>query len=48
MDDLGFYTSLNLTGSDVANPCGLVARSYFNDTFSMLLPDDDVEIELDQ
>ena len=35
MEDLGFETTLNLTESDPANPCGLVAKSYFNDTFEL-------------
>jgi hypothetical protein len=38
MGDLGFYTSLLLGPKDVANPCGLVAQSIFNDTFFLLPP----------
>lgn len=41
MDDLGFYTTLNLTEDDPANPCGLVAKSYFNDTYLMLTPENE-------
>ena len=26
----------NLTGSDIANPCGLIAKSYFNDEFILI------------
>lgn len=39
MSDLGFYTSLDLQQDDVANPCGLVSKSYFNDTFTLIYPD---------
>ena len=38
MDDLGLATTLNLTGGAVANPCGLIAKSYFNDTYQLFLP----------
>jgi hypothetical protein len=38
MEDLGFFTTLDLKNSDPANPCGLVAKSYFNDTFSLVAP----------
>mmetsp|Transcript_35451 Transcript_35451/g.35114 ORF Transcript_35451/g.35114 Transcript_35451/m.35114 type:complete len:190 (+) Transcript_35451:267-836(+) len=36
--DLGFtqsYGGVTLDPSAAANPCGLIARSFFNDTFSM-------------
>ena len=36
MQDLGFYTTLNISSSAPANPCGLVAKSYFNDTYSIV------------
>lgn len=48
MDDLGFYTSLDLDGNDPANPCGLFAKAYFNDTFSLLSqnsPNEEIPIE---
>lgn len=38
MSDLGLINTLNLTGGSVANPCGLIARSYFNDTYQLYLP----------
>ena len=31
--NLGLNTSLTFDGDHVANPCGLIAKSYFNDTF---------------
>lgn len=46
MEDLGFYTTLDLESSDPANPCGLVAKSYFNDTFSLISPDAFEEIPM--
>ena len=46
MDDLGFYTTLDLQGDDAANPCGLVAKSYFNDTFSLIGPEEFEEIPM--
>ena len=38
MDDLGkipthLYGAQNLKDDDVANPCGLIAKTVFNDTF---------------
>lgn len=27
------YTGLPMSGNDFANPCGLVAKAYFNDTY---------------
>jgi hypothetical protein len=49
MDDLGFYTKgLTLDDDSPANPCGLLAKSYFNDTFSLLKPDSDDEVYIDQ
>ena len=36
IDDLGIYTTLDgnaIDGSQPANPCGLVAKSVFNDTY---------------
>lgn len=38
MKDTGFYYDLLIDPEDVANPCGLVATSYFNDTFVLLPP----------
>ena len=29
------YSGKKLKGDDYANPCGLIAKSYFNDTFSL-------------
>ncbi len=29
------YTGLALKENDFANPCGLVAKAFFNDTFSL-------------
>lgn len=46
MDDLGLATTLNLTGGDVANPCGLIAKSYFNDTYQLFLPGGDGLVEI--
>ncbi|OMJ69821.1 hypothetical protein SteCoe_32339 [Stentor coeruleus] len=40
MGDLGFYTNLFLDPKDVANPCGLIPQSIFNDTFILLPPQD--------
>jgi LEM3 (ligand-effect modulator 3) family / CDC50 family len=36
--DLGFYKSIgnfSLAPTDIANPCGLIAKSLFNDTFKL-------------
>lgn len=46
MDDLGLANTLNLTGGDVANPCGLIAKSYFNDTYQLFLPGGDGQVEI--
>lgn len=40
MDDLARFPEdlpggKNLSGDDIANPCGLIAKSFFNDTFAM-------------
>ena len=38
VSDLGIYTTLGgstLDGDAPANPCGLVAKSFFNDTYSL-------------
>ena len=43
MGDLGFYTTLFLDAKDVANPCGLIAQSIFNDTFILLPPQDSIK-----
>lgn len=44
MEDLGFIqstlnTAKGLEEDDVANPCGLIAQTLFNDTFSLVDPD---------
>ena len=41
MDDLGIISNVNLTGNAVANPCGLIAKSYFNDTYQLFQPGGD-------
>ena len=46
MEDLGLNTSLSLSEDDPANPCGLVAKSYFNDTYQLFRKSDDKEIEI--
>lgn len=38
MEDLGLDVNISYTSGQVASPCGLIARSYFNDTFSLLKP----------
>lgn len=40
MSETGFYYNLLLDPNDVANPCGLISTSYFNDTFILLPPQD--------
>jgi len=38
LTNVGITKNLNgvlLTGTDVAIPCGLIAKSYFNDTYSL-------------
>jgi hypothetical protein len=35
MKDLGFNSDLSLKNDDPANPCGLIAKSFFNDSFSL-------------
>ena len=38
IDDLGISKTVDgttLNGSDAANPCGLVAKSFFNDSYSL-------------
>lgn len=47
MEDLGFNTDLQLSESDPANPCGLVAKSLFNDTYTLTQVKTSKEIELD-
>jgi LEM3 (ligand-effect modulator 3) family / CDC50 family len=47
MEDLGFYNSLPLNKADPANPCGLVSLSLFNDTFSLLPPQDSLKETID-
>ena len=46
MEDLGLNTSLSLSEDDPANPCGLVAKSYFNDTYQLFRKSDDTEIKI--
>mmetsp|Transcript_4918 Transcript_4918/g.9208 ORF Transcript_4918/g.9208 Transcript_4918/m.9208 type:complete len:288 (-) Transcript_4918:737-1600(-) len=48
MEDLELITNLNLDDDDPANPCGLIARSLFNDTFSLYYPKSGKEVEIDQ
>lgn len=35
MKDLGMKTDLPLSKRDPANPCGLLPRSFFNDTYAL-------------
>ncbi|OMJ69616.1 hypothetical protein SteCoe_32615 [Stentor coeruleus] len=37
---------VNLSRTDVANPCGLVAKSYFNDTFSLYQKDSNKTVKI--
>ena len=30
------YSGLPLDGNDFANPCGLVAKAFFNDTYNLI------------
>ena len=46
MEDLGFYTELDLSQDSPANPCGLVPKSYFNDTYSLLKSESNEEIKI--
>lgn len=48
MEDLELITNLTLDDDDVANPCGLIARSYFNDTFRLYYPDSDEQVSIDE
>jgi hypothetical protein len=63
-DDLGFKEFVypksyeeNSDGDDVASPCGLMARSYFNDTYTLFkkdgnsafnIKDDDIAWSIDK
>jgi hypothetical protein len=38
MNDLELEVDIPYTNGQVASPCGLIAKSYFNDTFSLLKP----------
>jgi hypothetical protein len=40
MGDLGLQVHINYTTNELASPCGLVARSVLNDTFTLYYPDD--------
>jgi hypothetical protein len=49
MKDVGIYKSIGgypLQPEDVANPCGLIAKSLFNDTYTLAL--NDVNINIDE
>ena len=52
MEDLGkknenLFGAQNLKEDDVANPCGLIAKNVFNDTFA-LVDYDGISIEIEQ
>lgn len=47
MEDLGLNTTLELSESDPANPCGLVAKSLFNDTYTLTQVKTGKEIKID-
>jgi len=43
--DVGIYKSIggnSLSASDVANPCGLIAKSLFNDTYQLFVNDEQI------
>mmetsp|Transcript_1693 Transcript_1693/g.1632 ORF Transcript_1693/g.1632 Transcript_1693/m.1632 type:complete len:139 (+) Transcript_1693:233-649(+) len=50
MKDLGLITNLS-EEVEIANPCGLVAKSFFNDTFLLMppadSPKDNIEVKHD-
>ena len=44
---LSWESKIKLNPDKIASPCGIVAKSIFNDTFS-LITDDGVPIEIDE
>jgi hypothetical protein len=48
MKDIGIYKSVDgspFSQTDVANPCGLIAKSLFNDTFKLTYGDEEIHID---
>lgn len=48
MKELGRNDSLPLDSSDVANPCGLLPRAMFNDSFALYQLDTNTEIRIEE
>lgn len=46
MSDLGLMTDLDLSTNDPANPCGLIAKSFFNDTYRLYEPGGNREVDI--
>jgi hypothetical protein len=48
MSDLGFITNMDISSDDPANPCGLIAKSFFNDTYRLYKPGGTNEVEISE
>jgi LEM3 (ligand-effect modulator 3) family / CDC50 family len=46
MEDLGLKNNLNLPANAPASPCGLIAKSYFNDTYVLISKQTSNQIEI--
>ena len=42
------YSGIPLIASDPAIPCGLVAKSFFNDTYVLMKPDNVTAVPIDE
>jgi hypothetical protein len=46
--NIGFNQGINLVSEAAANPCGLIARSFFNDTYALSIDDPLTAIGVDE